>query len=112
MRAVLVGVVLAPVVVLVSSSLIPLIIVMAVWGGTAAGLYSVGLTHLGARLSGVELASANAAFLFMYSTGMLCGPALTGAGMDVIGKHGFVVVPALFLLAYGLFAVRRIVRMR
>lgn len=106
------GAVMAPLVMGLSSVLPALIVFMALCGGTAAGLYSVGLTHLGARLSGAELASANAAFLFMYSVGMLMGPVLTGAGMDGFGPPGFVAVPGLFLLAYGVFAVIRIVRTR
>jgi MFS family permease len=105
-----VGAVTAPFVALVSSMLVPLIVTMAIWGGTAAGLYSVGLTHLGARLSGAELASANAAFLFMYSVGMLVGPALAGFSMDTIGPHGFVALPALMLAAYTAFGLWRIRR--
>src|SRR5690606_26865255 len=34
-----------------------------IWGGVVAGLYTVGLAHLGAQLSGHDLASANAAFV-------------------------------------------------
>lgn len=81
---------------------------LGLWGGLVAGLYAVGLTHLGARLSGNDLASANAAFIFMYSVGMLVGPAATGAGMDVLGPQGLVVVPVLILAGYALFAFRRI----
>ena len=32
------------------------------WGGVVAALYTIGLAHLGSRLSGQDLASANAAF--------------------------------------------------
>jgi hypothetical protein len=70
----------------------------------------VGLTHLGARLTGSDLASANAAFIFMYSVGMLAGPAMTGVGMDALGPQGLVVVPALILVGYAVFAVYRIRR--
>ena len=37
-----------------------------VWGGVVAALYTVGLAHLGSQLSGHDLASANAAFVFCY----------------------------------------------
>src|SRR5690606_772195 len=40
--------------------------VLFVWGGVVAGLYTVGLAHLGSRLSGRDLVSANAAFVLCY----------------------------------------------
>jgi predicted MFS family arabinose efflux permease len=80
------------------------------WGGMVAGLYTVGLTHLGARLAGTDLASANAAFILMYATGMLVGPALIGAGMDIWNPHGLSAVTAAFMLAYTIFAALRIRR--
>lgn len=82
--------------------------VIGLWGGLVSGLYAVGLTHLGARLSGADLASANAAFVFMYSAGMLVGPGLTGVGMDVMGPQGLVVVTVVILVGYAAFAARRI----
>lgn len=92
----------------VSSHPFFLMATIGLWGGLVTGLYAVGLTHLGARLSGSDLASANAAFIFMYSVGMLVGPAATGAGMDAIGPQGLVVVTALILAGYAGFAFRRI----
>lgn len=94
----------------VSSEKYLLMPALGLWGGLVAGLYAVGLTHLGARLTGNDLASANAAFIFMYSVGMLAGPAMTGVGMDALGPQGLVVVPALILTGYAVFAVYRIRR--
>ena len=71
-----------------------------VWGGTVAALYTVGLTLLGARFAGAELASANAAFVMLYSAGMLAGPPLVGAGLDLWSPHGFAAALALFLALY------------
>ena len=48
--------------------------VLFVWGGVVAALYTIGLAHLGSRLTGRELASANAAFVLCYGLGMLVGP--------------------------------------
>jgi MFS family permease len=70
------------------------------WGGVVAALYTVGLAHLGTRLHGNELASANAAFVFCYGLGMLIGPQFIGIGMDRFGPNGFTYVLALFFLAY------------
>ncbi len=71
-----------------------------VWGGVVAGLYTVGLAHLGARLSGRDLASANAAFVLCYGIGMLAGPQLIGISMDVVGPHGFAWSLAVFFALY------------
>lgn len=73
-----------------------------------AGLYTVGLVHIGARLTGSDLAAANAGFVFMYGLGMLVGPAAVGAGMDWWDPHGLAVVTATMLAAYALLAVYRI----
>lgn len=104
------GIASAGLVAAVSSEKYLLMPALGLWGGLVAGLYAVGLTHLGARLTGNDLASANAAFIFMYSVGMLAGPAMTGVGMDALGPQGLVVVPALILTGYAVFAVYRIRR--
>jgi MFS family permease len=59
------------------------------WGGVTGGLYTVGLAHLGARFSGADLASANAAFVLLYSVGLVVGPPAVGAAMDAVPPHGF-----------------------
>jgi len=80
-----------------------------VWGGVVAGLYTVGLAHLGSQLTGRELASANAAFVFCYAVGMLVGPQAVGAGMDVLGPEGFSVALAIFFGAYALLVGSRLI---
>ncbi|WP_182087038.1 MFS transporter [Aureimonas sp. ME7] len=88
-----------------------LAIVLFVWGGVVAGLYTVGLAHLGSKLSGADLAAANAAFIFCYALGMLVGPQTLGASMDLFGPFGFAyVLSALFaayLVVVGTRALRR-----
>lgn len=79
-----------------------------VWGGVVAGLYTVGLAHLGARLSGRDLASANAAFVLCYGIGMLVGPQAIGIGMDLVGPDGFGWTLALFFAGYIALALGRI----
>ncbi|MBX6320462.1 MAG: MFS transporter [Rhodospirillaceae bacterium] len=74
-----------------------------VWGGTAFGIYTVGLSLLAERFPRAELAAANTAFVMAYETGSLSGPVTAGGAMDALGPHGLVitvaVVCALFLLA-------------
>lgn len=81
-----------------------------IWGGLVAGLYTVGLAHLGSRFRGHELASANAAFILCYSLGMLSGPPLLGAGMDIWRPHGLPVTVAIILGLYTVVAGWRILR--
>jgi len=84
--------------------------ILFIWGGVVAGLYTVGLAHLGSRLTGRDLASANAAFVFCYGIGMLAGPQAIGIGMDAFGTHGFAYVIAAFFAAYAVMAVMRVNR--
>ncbi len=78
--------------------------VLLIWGGVAGSFYAVALGYLGARYKGPELASANAAFVMLYSGGMLGGPPIMGAGMDALGPHGFFVAIAALLAIYLLIA--------
>jgi len=102
------GAAMAAVLPLVADRYWLLLACFALWGGIAVGLYTVGLLHLGARMQGADLASANAAFIFAYSVGMLAGPASVGAGMDAVGPNGFPLICGLYLCAFALFAFWRI----
>jgi len=82
--------------------------VLFLWGGVVAGLYTVGLAHLGSKLSGRDLASANAAFVLCYGIGMLIGPQAIGIGMDLAGPNGFAWTLALFFAAYLVLAIVRL----
>ena len=80
---------------------------MFVWGGVVGALYPVGLAHLGSRHAGADLASANAAFVMLYSLGMLIAPPLLGAGLDTWSPHGFSAgLALLFALYCALVALR------
>ena len=82
--------------------------ILFLWGGVVAGLYTIGLAHLGARLSGRDLASANAAFVLCYGIGMLVGPQAIGIGMDIAGPNGFAWSLAIFFGAYLVLAAVRL----
>ncbi|MEJ1158796.1 MFS transporter [Prosthecomicrobium sp. N25] len=77
-----------------------LLAVLFVWGGVTAGLYTVGITHLGNRYSGADLAAANATFVMMYAVGMMAGPPSIGIGLDAHPPHGAAYVIALLFAAY------------
>ncbi|MDF1607093.1 MFS transporter [Hoeflea sp. YIM 152468] len=84
-------------------------VILLFWGGSVAGLYTVGLAHLGDKLHGADLASANAAFVFCYALGMLVGPQTIGVSMDIAGNHGFAWALAFFFALYVALTVFRIV---
>jgi MFS family permease len=69
-------------------------------GGAVGALYTVGLATMGARFTGIELASANAAFVILYSSGLTFGPFLAGAGLDAAGTTGFAAALALLLVGF------------
>ncbi len=81
--------------------------VIFLWGGVIGGLYTVGLAHLGSRLTGADLAQANAAFVLCYAIGMTIGPQLVGFSMDAFGENGFSIGMAILFTPYvGLYIWR------
>jgi MFS family permease len=82
---------------------LPGLLLVFIWGGFIAGLYAVGLAHLGANFKGSELAAANAAYAILYALGSMVGPGLGGVGMDLWNPHGLPVV--LGLISAALVAV-------
>jgi MFS family permease len=82
------------------------------WGGVAAGLYTVGLAHLAAGHTSRTLAAANAAFVLTYSIGMLMGPPVAGLGLDIWNPHGFTVTLAVFAFAYAALVAASLARAR
>jgi MFS family permease len=74
--------------------------VLFVWGSVVAALYSVGLALLEGSYQGSKLASANAAFVMLYSAGRLVGPPVIGAGIDLWHPHGFALMMAVFPAIY------------
>lgn len=93
---------------LLSVSWVLMAITLLFWGGSVSGLYTIGLTHLGSRLKGSDLANANAAFVFCYAMGTVGGPQGIGAAMDVSGNHGFAWTIAGFFALYVLVSLGRL----
>mgnify|MGYP001546463429 CR=1 FL=1 len=81
--------------------------VLVLWGGIIMGVYTVGLTLLGERFKGPRLASANAAYVMMYSMGMIVGPTIEGAGLDAWDPHGLLVALGAISAAYAAFLALR-----
>jgi MFS family permease len=64
------------------------------WGGTAFGIYTIGLSLLAEQFPREGLVGANTAFVMAYELGGLGGPIIAGGAMDVIGPNGLVIVVA------------------
>ncbi|MBB1247514.1 MFS transporter [Rhizobium sp. G21] len=92
-----------------SSSWVKLAVLLLIWGGVVAGLYTVGLSLIGQRFSGSDLAAANAAFIFFYAVGTVAGPAAIGAGMDLGGTDGFAWTLTAFFVVFVVFALYRLI---
>jgi MFS family permease len=80
--------------------------------GIVAGLYTVGLTLLGARFDGAALATANAAFIMLYSVGLIVGPTAVGSGMQLFDPNGFAWTIGAFLALYAVVVAGQIWRDR
>lgn len=89
-------------------STVLLFTLVAAWGGLVGGVYTVALAHLGARFSGVDLATANAAFVVMYSIGLMAGPPVLGAGYDVSPGYGSHIAVTLLLVMFSIVAFWRL----
>ncbi len=92
----------------VSASLPALVIVLFLWGGATAGLYTIGLAHLASRFSGADLAGANAAFIFCYALGMLAGPLAIGDAMSRAPIAGLPLVMSAVFAAYAAIVAVRV----
>ncbi|MEJ8573410.1 MFS transporter [Microbaculum marinum] len=81
--------------------------IIFVWGGISAGLYTIGLTQLGARFTGADLAAANGLFVMLYALGMIIGPPIAGVAMDAWPGFGMPMAIALF---FGLYSAMAFIR--
>ncbi len=82
-------------------------IMVFLWGGISAGLYTVALVELGARYDGRMLAVGNAALVMGYSFGALVGPPLAGGMMDAVPPHGMLYSLAVGCVIYLVLLLRR-----
>jgi MFS family permease len=64
------------------------------WGAAVGGMYTAGLSGLGSKFAAGDLPAASTGFTMVWEIGALCGPAITGAAMQVWDPHGLAVVLA------------------
>ncbi len=80
-------------------------LMLFLWGGTITGMYTMALTMLGQKYTGLALASANAALIFAYNAGAMGGPPVLGQAMDLIDPQGYAYALAGFFLIFIVAAV-------
>jgi MFS family permease len=71
-----------------------------VLGGVEGMIYALGVILLGQRFRGVDLAAASVLFTGMWGAGTMLGPAIVGAGMDVLGDQSMPYLIAVIYLIY------------
>ena len=106
--------------VLIGALLLPLVVqtkflvwlVMFVWGGMIAGIYTVALTIMGQRFRGAQLAAGNAAIGVMWGIAGTTAPGVSGIAMKIWDPHGFVAVVAVVAVLFLLLAFVRRLRAR
>ncbi len=85
-------------------------VLLAFWGGITMGIYTIGLTLIGERFKGDQLVGANAAYVILYSLGLLMGPAAEGVALDAWNPHGLLVALGGICGIYALFLTSRRIR--
>ncbi len=78
-----------------------------VWGGLMMGIYTIGLTLVGQRFNGAELAGANAAYVMLYALGLLAAPPVEGVALDAWNPTGLMAALTAISLIYVAFLVVR-----
>ena len=69
-------------------------------GGVEGMIYALGVILLGQKFRGADLAAASVLYTGMWCTGMMLGPAIIGAGMDVFGNTA---MPYLIAAIYAVY---------
>ncbi len=79
-----------------------LAVIFFIWGGAAWSIYAIGLSMMGGRFKGGELAVANATFVMVFETANVLAPPAAGLALDAWEPHGLMaflgVVAVLFLV--------------
>jgi len=69
-------------------------------GGFDGMVYVMGVILLGQKFRGAELAAASVLYTGMWGAGTMLGPAIIGAGMDIIGNQSMAYMIAAIYIIY------------
>ncbi len=81
--------------------------ILFIWGGASFGLYTVGVTMLGERYLGGELAAANAAFVMTFELANLIGPPLAGWSIEAWAPTGLMAYMTIVPIGFVAITVLR-----
>lgn len=93
-------------------TVLPLIVVLSIWGGAVFGFYTVGITMLGERFHGGELAAANAAFVMTFEIANMIGPPVAGYAIQLWTPHGLMAFLVAIATGFALVTILRGARRR
>ena len=82
-------------------------LMLFVWGGVGAGIYTLALVELGERFRGAALLAGNAAFALAWGVGGIAGPASTGMLIDAFGPPA---LPGVLTAMFGALALLGVYR--
>ncbi len=89
-------------------TLLPLLGVFFIFGGSIFGLYTLGLILMGDRFGVESLVVANAVFIIAYEAGGIAAPSVAGVAMDIWPQSGFIGTLVVFaVLLAGVTIIRR-----
>ena len=81
--------------------------IVFLWGGAAVAIYSIGLTIMGQRFQGAEMAAGSAMLILMLSMGNVIGPFAAGMAMDIWDPYGLFVILVATSAAYAAHVLYR-----
>ena len=77
-------------------------LMLFVWGGVGAGIYTLALVELGERFRGAVMLAGNAAFALAWGVGGIVGPSATGVLIDLFGTGA---LPGVLSAMFGALAL-------
>lgn len=86
--------------------------VLFLLGASGSGIYTLAMILIGQRYKGSDLATAAAAFSFLFGVGHLIGPLISGVSMRILDPDGFPITLILAGLSFLFLIVYRRLRVK
>ena len=74
--------------------------VLFLLGASGSGIYTLAMILIGQRFKGPDLATASAAFSFLFGIGHLIGPLISGVSMRILDPNGYPVTLIIAVLSF------------
>ena len=86
--------------------------VLFLFGASGSGIYTLAMILIGQRYKGPDLATAAAAFSFLFGVGHLIGPLISGVSMRILDPDGFPITLILAGLSFLFLIISRHLRVK